>query len=501
MPRRRARSDLETALVSDDDKSDVSSDDERDAEVERRRGGDLEVDDAVLLLADDDASVSDADEEVGDDAPGGDAGDLRTTFALWNCMVRSSALAAPWAFTESGLALGVAASVAIGGLMAYTSTLVLRYGVRGKFDDLSAMCGAHLGRWARVGCNVAMALMLAQTVVVFDMMLSTSVYGIVKGFSGISSDNGDKSAHALSTFMDAPSNATNSSDWSTCSNAARDFAKCWNPFTAVVVTGVALMLLGAVRNLDGFVAVSVAGPFFMTYLIFFIVFKSVVAEKPVMPISPYANFSTFAKTTGFLTNCMFSHHAIIPVCRANSKSKNNVRNLLMAYALTLVSYLAPAVAGNFSAAYVAVRTGPNGSSRAANFLRVYPANDYYTLSAHIAMTVQFLTMVPLLLYILRVQVAGLLPSVSQKYENIVATFINASVITLGSLCAAHPGIDIGFILSKAGGLFGLIFAYAAPVLVHIFGRRGRQHPLWNHLLHGGILAVGVAVAVSQFVPT
>jgi sodium-coupled neutral amino acid transporter 9 len=45
----------------------------------------------------------------------------------------------------------------------------------------------------------------------------------------------------------------------------------------------------------------------------------------------------------------------------------------------------------------------------------------------------------------------------------------------------------------------LIFAYAAPVLVHVCGRRGGRHPLWNHIAHGVILAVGVAIALAQFV--
>lgn len=495
---------LERPLVSDSDDdtyldASASSTDVEDGRGERRVD-DLYVDDAELLR--NDASNDDAVT-----ATSGDAGDVRTTLALWNCMVGSSVLAAPWAFTESGLALGAALAVFIGTMMAYTSTLVLRYGVRGGHDDISAMCGAHLGRWARVGGNVAMALMLAQTVVVFDMMLSTSVYGIVKGFAGLRRERTAAVESALSTLMALSSNSTNSTNstnatsWATCTNAYRDFAKCWNPFTAVVVTAIVLLLLGGVRNLDGFVAMSVAGPFFMTYLIFFIIFKSVIAEKPVAPLAPLASFSTFAKTTGFLTSCTFSHHAIIPVCRANRNSRNNARNLLVAYALTLISYLVPAVAGNFSAAYVAVRSGPDGSSRAANFLRVYPPSDYYTLSAHAAITVQFLTMVPLLLYILRVQVSALIPGVPAKYESIFSFVINVSVIALGSFCAAHPRIDIGFILSKAGGIFGLIFAYTAPVLVHIFGRsRPRNgHPMWNHAIHGAIFAVGLAVAIAQFV--
>ena len=412
-------------------------------------------------------------------------------------MVGSAVLAVPWAFTESGLALGAASAVAMTCAMAYTATLVLRYGARGGHDDLAGMCGAALGPRARAGCNAAMALMMAQCVVVFDMMLSTSVYGIVKGFADLAKT--PATGGGGTTALAATLASSNSTGWATCTNAARDAAKCWNPFTAVGVTAVALMCLGSLKNLDGFVAVSVLGPFFMTYLILFIVFKSVVASAPVAPIAPYANFSTFKKTAGVLSSCLFSHHAVIPVCRANSKSKNNGRNLLVAYVLALMSYLAPALAGNFSAAYVAVRRGPNGSSRAANFLRVFPPSDYYTLSAHVAVTVQFLTMVPLLLYILRTQVFGLLPQFPAKYHGAASFAVNFAAIALGSFCAAHPDIDIGMILSKCGAVFGLIFAYAAPVLVHVFGRRGNRHPLWNHIAHGTILAVGVAIALAQFV--
>jgi sodium-coupled neutral amino acid transporter 9 len=453
-------------------------------------------DDVERPLRDVASDGDDDDDDASEDARAS-AGDLATIFALWNTMVGSAVLAVPWAFTESGLALGAASAVVMTCAMAYTATLVLRYGARGGHDDLAGMCGAALGPRARAGCNAAMALMMAQCVVVFDMMLSTSVYGIVKGFADLAKM--PATGGGGTTALAATLASSNSTGWATCTNAAKDAAKCWNPFTAVGVTAVALMCLGSLKNLDGFVAVSVLGPFFMTYLILFIVFKSVVASAPVAPIAPYANFSTFKKTAGVLSSCLFSHHAVIPVCRANSKSKNNGRNLLVAYVLALMSYLAPALAGNFSAAYVAVRRGPNGSSRAANFLRVFPPSDYYTLSAHVAVTVQFLTMVPLLLYILRTQVFGLLPQFPAKYHGAASFAVNFAAIALGSFCAAHPDIDIGMILSKCGAVFGLIFAYAAPVLVHVFRRRGNRHPLWNHIAHGTILAVGVAIALAQFV--
>ena len=429
-------------------------------------------------------------------------GDVATVLALWNSMVGSAVLAAPWAFTESGVALGVGLAIGLGGVMAYTCALVLRYGVRGDHEDAASVCGAHLGSWARVGCNVAMAAMMTQCVVVFDMMLSTSVYGIVKGFEDLAKGGGEPRAERLNFLAAAMVGSSNSTDsrggWATCTDSIRDAAKCWNPYTAVLVSAAVLMLLGSIRKLDVFVSMSVLGPFFMTYLICFIIFQSVVATPPEAPIEPYANFVTFKKTAGVLTTCLFSHHAVIPVCRANRKSKNNVRNLFIAYGLTLLSYTVPAVAGNFSAAYVSTRRGPHGSSRAANFLRVFPPSDYYTLSAHIAVTVQFLTMVPLLMYILRTQVIGLLPKLNAKTESTVSFLINAGVIALGSFCAAQPHIDIGVILSKCGAVFGLIFAYASPVLVHVFGRRGARHPWWNNLIHGVILALGVAVAVSQF---
>ena len=464
-------------LLNDDASSDATSDAdarETDEDVER-------------------ASVRDID---GSD---GRTGDFATVLALWNAMVGSAVLAAPWAFTESGAALGVGLAIGLGGVMAYTCALVLRYGVRGNHEDAASMCGAHLGAWARVACNVAMAAMMTQCVVVFDMMLSTSVYGIVKGFWDLANGESGTRAERLNFLAEAMVGASNSTGgWATCTDSIGDAAKCWNPYTAVFVSAVVLMLLGSIRKLDAFVAMSVLGPFFMTYLICFIIFQSVVATPPVAPIEPYANFATFKKTAGVLTTCLFSHHAVIPVCRANRKSKNNARNLFIAYGLTLLSYTVPAVAGNFSAAYVATRLGPHGSSRAANFLRVFPPSDYYTLSAHIAVTVQFLTMVPLLMYILRTQVIGLLPKLNAKTESTVSFLINASVIALGSFCAAQPHIDIGVILSKCGAVFGLIFAYAAPVLVHVCGRRGARHPWWNHLIHGVILALGVAVAVSQF---
>ena len=243
-------------------------------------------DDVERPLRDVASDGDDDDDDASEDARAS-AGDLATIFALWNTMVGSAVLAVPWAFTESGLALGAASAVVMTCAMAYTATLVLRYGARGGHDDLAGMCGAALGPRARAGCNAAMALMMAQCVVVFDMMLSTSVYGIVKGFADLAKM--PATGGGGTTALAATLASSNSTGWATCTNAAKDAAKCWNPFTAVGVTAVALMCLGSLKNLDGFVAVSVLGPFFMTYLILFIVFKSVVAWAPRGPIAPEAN--------------------------------------------------------------------------------------------------------------------------------------------------------------------------------------------------------------------
>lgn len=414
--------------------------------------------------------------------------DARSIFALWNAMVGASALATPWAFTESGLVLGSALAIFMGVMMAYTSSLVIRYGARRGHEDLASVAGARLGgaSAARL-CNVFMAAMMLQSVVVYCMMMSTSVYGVVKGLADLASHHASARDSALES---APG-------WAACTNTVRDAFRCWTPFTAILITAGILLGLGSFKSVEIFVGLSVLGPFFMTYLIFFMVFKSVVAEKPVLPIAPFAVWATAKKTAGVLSNCLFSHHAVIPVCRSNSKSKRNLRNLLIAYALTLVSYLLPAIAGNFSAEYVAVRRGENGSSKAANFLRVFPPSDYFTLSAHAAVTVQFITTVPLLLFILRTQVVSLLPRVPVKAEWICNLAVNVFAISVGCFCAAHPAIDIGIVLSKSGGLFGFIFAFAFPVAVHL---TSSARSALGDVIHGFIIAVGFTVAASQFSP-
>ena len=417
-------------------------------------------------------------------------GDARAVFAMWNAMVGSSVLATPWAFTESGLVLGGVLAVTMALMMAYTSSLVLRYGTRGGHEDLAAMAGARLGSTVGVACNVFMAAMMLQCVVVYCCVLSTSVYGVVKGLADLLRD----------TTTSKALGAGASAGWAECTNSIHDAFKCWNPFTAIFITAAVLLLLSSFKNVNIFVGLSVLGPFFMTYLICFIVFKSVVAEKPVAPIAPFAVLSSAKKTAGVLASCLFSHHAVIPICRSNAKSKRNSRNVLIAYALTLLSYSLPAIAGNFSAEYVSIRRGENGSYKAANFLRVFPPSDFYTLSAHAAVTLQFVTMVPLLLFIFRTQVVGLSPNVPAKIEWAFNLAVNAFAIAVGCFCAAHPAIDIGLIISKFGALFGFIFAFAIPVLVHLKSRAAASRSWVNHAVHSFILVLGVALAVSQFTP-
>ena len=398
--------------------------------------------------------------------------DARKIFAMWNVMVGSSVLTTPWAFTESGLVLGSVLAVSMGMIMAYTSSLMLRYGAERGHDDLASIAGARLGRAAARLCNVFMVAMMLQTMIVYCMMMSTSVYGVVKGLADLVSHQ----------------------------QSSRDFAMendflCWTPVTAIFITAGILLVLGSFNNMEFFVGMSALGPFFMTYLIIFMVFKSVVAEKPVLPIAPFAAWATARKTAGVLANCLFSHHAVNPVFR--SHSKRNLRNLFIAYFLTIFSYLLPAIAGNFSAEYVAVRQGDDGSSKASNFLSVFPPSDYYTLSAHAALTVRFIATVPLLLFILRTHVASLLPSVHVEAEWLCNLGVNIVAICVGCVCAAHPAIDIGIVLSRSGGVFGYIFAFALPVAVHL---TSSDRSALGDVAHGFIVAFGLTVAASQLAP-
>jgi hypothetical protein len=513
--------------------------------------------------------------------------DLKIVFALWNAMVGAgSVLVFPWAMSQSGVLLGAIISPTFGFICCVFSASRLvehsvnansrerkgnwvgnsRGRVRSAPTDYSDVVGEWFGkkwkRWARIG----IVLLMVQSVVVYDMILSDVMFGLVSGgysdwrerydkagernkkslrggggrddddgtnsSSGNSSDGGVNGTMAVSKdplfrmYDDisdgsgngtiyatspplapgappppfAPSNSSNNNNnddddddddhhenndlhvncqktitWRSSLNG-----DCFTPKTASVMVALLLFVMSTRTSADVFVKLSAFGPAFTTYLVAFVLLQSLVVEKVVAPRHFFPGrggkaFGGVATLLGACSSAFFVHHAIVPVLKTNKKSKNNMRNLVLAYILAVGTYTCVGIVGNFSSTYVASeakreKIGLGGPSE--NFLNAFPTEPnkaLFAFTAHVAAALQMFTICPLLLFILRTSVYGLFFGRRAESKTTLGgiAVINAVCLLIGTLCAADKDIDVGGVVSVCGAIFGFVYVFLFPSMIRL----------------------------------
>ena len=510
--------------------------------------------------------------------------DLKIVFALWNAMVGAgSVLVFPWAMSQSGVLLGAIISPTFGFICCVFSASRLvehsvnansrerkgngvgnsRGRVHGAPTDYSDVVGEWFGkkwkRWARIG----IVLLMVQSVVVYDMILSDVMFGLVSGgysdwrerydkagdrkkqslrggggrddddgtnsSSGNSSDGGVNGTMAVSNdplfrmYDDisdsggngtiyatppplspgappspfAPSSSSNNDDeddnddhhennnlhvncqktitWRSSLNG-----DCFTPKTASVMVALMLFVMSTRTSADVFVKLSAFGPAFTTYLVAFVLLQSLVEEKVVAPRHFFPGrggkaFGGVATLLGACSSAFFVHHAIVPVLKTNKKSKNNMRNLVLAYILAVGTYTCVGIVGNFSSTYVASeakreKIGLEGPSE--NFLNAFPTEPnkaLFAFTAHVAAALQMFTICPLLLFILRTSVYGLFFGRRAESKTTLGgiAVINAVCLLIGTLCAADKNIDVGGVVSVCGAIFGFVYVFLFPSMIRL----------------------------------
>ncbi|CAL6337763.1 unnamed protein product [Bathycoccus prasinos] len=126
--------------------------------------------------------------------------DIKIVFALWNAMVGAgSVLVFPWAMSQSGVFLGAIISPTFGFLCcvfsasrlvehsvntkknSYNSNSTRRRSVQHAPTDYSDVVGEWFGKKWKRAARVGIVLLMVQSVVVYDMILSDVMFGLVSG--------------------------------------------------------------------------------------------------------------------------------------------------------------------------------------------------------------------------------------------------------------------------------------------------------------------------------
>lgn len=198
----------------------------------------------------------------------------------------------------------------------------------------------------------------------------------------------------------------------------------------------------------------------------------------------------FPSLVGVLSMGFFIHNCIISITLPCARPEKRVRDTSIAFLLVTLTYL---VVG---AVFYASFPGPKADI-AENFLRNFASSDALAFVARIFLLFQIVTLFPLLMFVLRIQLLNpLLGTADVGYVSIF--LVNVSVIAVCLLFAVfYP--HVGLLIRVTGALSGMVYVFALPALVklavlHRDGRASKYH--W--MFHIWIVALGAANLVAQF---
>ncbi|VDK77500.1 unnamed protein product [Dibothriocephalus latus] len=182
------------------------------------------------------------------------------------------------------------------------------------------------------------------------------------------------------------------------------FDALWNP-TRTVPAWLLLVIfpLISIRSPTFFTKFTALGTVSILYIFILTFAKAGIWGINVNFLEPASfNFAPlysplFPALTGVCTLAFFIHNSIESIMRCNKNQKNNARDLLMAFLLVALTYVIIGVV--FYLAFPEPK-----ACIADNLLNNLPSSDIFGFVGRLALLFQILTVYPLLMYVLRVEI-------------------------------------------------------------------------------------------------
>ncbi|KAI3422353.1 hypothetical protein GPALN_012876 [Globodera pallida] len=198
----------------------------------------------------------------------------------------------------------------------------------------------------------------------------------------------------------------------------------------------------------------------------------------------------FPALSGTLALAFFIHNAILTILRNQKHPENNSRDLFIGYSLSAFCYVL--IGSLFFLAFPTFR-----DCISDNFLNNFATGDVLSAIARIFLLFQMLTVLPLLMYLIRVQFSYVL--VGSVYPGLFyVVLINLSVLLVAlSFALFYP--HVGAILRYIGSISGLVWMFLLPCGVHMkrLQVQGRLTH-WQIGLHSFLILCGVLNLIAQF---
>ena len=245
-----------------------------------------------------------------------------------------------------------------------------------------------------------------------------------------------------------------------------------------------------------FMRFNVLGTISVLYLICFTLVKSYECGLNAEFFNPESEhfvhlFSwKFPALSGTLALSYFIHNAILTILRNQKHPENNARDLSIGYILSAGCYIVIGLA--FFLSFPTRR-----SCISDNFLNNFGSGDVLSAVARIFLLFQMLTVLPLLMYLIRVQFSYVFAGTVYPglFYVLLINFGILTVMTFFAVVYPHVGPIIRFV----GSISGLVYIFLLPCGVHlkILQMQNRLTTLQIGI-HSLIIVCGVLNLFAQF---
>ncbi|CAD5221798.1 unnamed protein product [Bursaphelenchus okinawaensis] len=406
---------------------------------------------------------------------------LVTIFSIWNTMMGTSLLAMPWALAQAGLGLGVVLMALMAFLALYTAYRVVQspqgitLEVETSAAEFSDVCRYYWGKKGEYTAVFFSIIVLFGGIIVYFVLMSNFLYftgNII--YESLQPNSTVLPVLANKTFTCdiyydekclPPKDMFDYEEEDESDDGFWSFKKLWSlQGTVPIYLGILTFPLLNFQSPTIFTKFNVLGTISVAYLIAFTMSKAYECGLNVnfsdATSIHYVELynSKFTALTGTLALSYFIHNAVLTILRNQKHPENNARDLSIGYILAMICYIV--IGCMFYLAFPGRR-----ECISDNFLNNFGSGDVLSATARMFLLFQMITVLPLLMYLVRVQFSYVFTGT--VYPGLLyVCLINVLVILVAVFfCIVYP--HVGGILRYVGSLSGLVYIFALPSLVHL----------------------------------
>lgn len=200
--------------------------------------------------------------------------------------------------------------------------------------------------------------------------------------------------------------------------------------------------------------------------------------------------TSFPVLVGTLSLSFFIHNCVLSIMRNQKRPDKNARDLAIAYILVGTTYLIIGVAFFISFPF-------SKDCIQDNFLNNFKSNDLLAVVTRVFLLFQVLTLYPLIVYILRVQIMHFtFGNIYPSWKHVMA--LNVVVLTTCILFNIFLP-KVGTIIRYCGAISGLAYIFTLPCVTYLKALKDKKElTVTPIVIHSFIMVIGVCNFISQF---